>query len=84
MPISEDDLRAKLQTLNPEHLEVTDESDGCGAKFQLVIVSEVFKGKTTLASHRLVQDSIKEEMPQIHAVSIKTFTPEKWTAQKNA
>lgn len=32
--------------------EVVDESDGCGKKFSIVIVSEQFKGKSTLANHR--------------------------------
>jgi stress-induced morphogen len=32
--------------------EVTDESDGCGAKFNFVIVSEQFEGKSLLARQR--------------------------------
>ncbi|VDK30150.1 unnamed protein product [Anisakis simplex] len=64
--------------------EVEDESDGCGAKYIIQIVSEKFTGKTTLACHRLVQEALKEEMNSIHALTIKTFTPEKWNAAKSA
>ncbi|CAJ0571530.1 unnamed protein product, partial [Mesorhabditis spiculigera] len=82
MPITEEQLRTRLQALEPDHLEVEDESDGCGAKFRMVVVSDKFIGKTTLASHRLVQDAIKEEMPSIHAVTIKTYTRQKWAAEQ--
>ena len=36
---SEEHLRTKLQssTLQPEHIEVADVSDGCGGKFEVVI-----------------------------------------------
>lgn len=32
--------------------EVQDESDGCGAKFSVVIVSDKFEGKPLLQRHR--------------------------------
>ncbi|KAL4003286.1 BolA-like family protein [Acanthocheilonema viteae] len=74
-------LQKKLETaLKPSHLSIEDFSDGCGLKFRLVIVSDSFENKTTLASHRLVYDVLKEEMQAIHALEIKTYTPEKWNA----
>uniref|UniRef100_A0A2K6WF68 Acyl-CoA-binding domain-containing protein 6 n=1 Tax=Onchocerca volvulus TaxID=6282 RepID=A0A2K6WF68_ONCVO len=74
-------IRKKLEiALKPSHLDIEDFSDGCGLKFRLVIVSDSFDNKTTLASHRLVYDVLKEEMQAIHALEIKTYTHEKWTA----
>lgn len=32
--------------------EVIDESDGCGAKFSVTIVSTIFEGKSLLQRHR--------------------------------
>lgn len=32
--------------------EVVDESDGCGAKFSVTIVSSLFEGKPLLQRHR--------------------------------
>jgi len=32
--------------------EVQDESDGCGAKFSVIIVSDKFEGKPLLQRHR--------------------------------
>uniref|UniRef100_A0A1I7VCN3 Bola bacterial stress-induced morphogen-related protein n=1 Tax=Loa loa TaxID=7209 RepID=A0A1I7VCN3_LOALO len=80
-----DNMKATMQeklevALKPSHLDIEDFSDGCGLKFRLVIVSDSFDGKTTLASHRLVYDVLKEEMQAIHALEIKTYTREKWNA----
>ncbi|EJW84987.1 hypothetical protein WUBG_04105 [Wuchereria bancrofti] len=46
-------IRQKLEiALKPSHLDIEDLSDGCGLKFRLIIVSDSFDNKTTLASHR--------------------------------
>ncbi|VDO76293.1 unnamed protein product [Heligmosomoides polygyrus] len=64
--------------------EVVDESDGCGAKFLIVVVSDEFNGKRVLECHRLVQESIADVMPQIHAVTIQAYTQSKWETAKKA
>ena len=63
--------------------EVVDESDGCGAKISVVIVSEVFSGKRTLQRHKSVHAALKEEMATIHAFSQKTHTPKEWQDKQN-
>lgn len=63
--------------------EVVDESDGCGGKFNAVIVSEQFAGKSLLQRHRLVNTALQEELKTIHAFSQKTFTPEQWETHQN-
>ncbi|XP_068679429.1 uncharacterized protein [Montipora capricornis] len=67
--------------LDPIHLEVVDFSDGCGAKFSVVIVSDKFEGKPLLAQHRMVNDCLVEEMKTIHALTIKTMKPAQWEKQ---
>jgi len=82
---SEEHLRSKLQEkLAAEHVEVTDVSDGCGGKFEVVIVSNQFEGKALLARHRLVNSALEEELKTIHAFSQKTFTPEQWKQKQAA
>jgi stress-induced morphogen len=61
-----------------------DESDGCGAKFSVIVVSSVFEGKPLLARHRLVNEILQEELKSIHALSIKAWTPEQWEQKKSA
>uniref|UniRef100_A0ABD2W2L6 BolA-like protein 2 n=1 Tax=Trichogramma kaykai TaxID=54128 RepID=A0ABD2W2L6_9HYME len=61
---------------------VEDQSDGCGGKFSVLVVSEKFAGKTLLQRHRLVNGILEEELKDIHAFSQKTLTPEQWEKQK--
>jgi stress-induced morphogen len=60
---------------------VIDESGGCGAKFSVIIVSESFKGVSLIARHRLVNECLQDVMPLIHALSLKTWTPEQYSAK---
>ena len=62
--------------------EVVDESDGCGAKISVVIVSEQFAGLNMLKRHKSVHAVLKEELPNIHAFSQKTHTPEEWAKKQ--
>jgi len=78
-----DYLKEKItEKLDTVHVEVVDESDGCGGKFSAIIVSSKFEGKTLLQRHRLVNSVLCEELKTIHAFSQKTFTPEQWTTEQ--
>ncbi|VVC43887.1 BolA protein [Cinara cedri] len=79
MTISEDYLKTKLtDILNASYVSVNDDSDGCGAKFSVVVVSDKFIGKTLLQRHRMVNEVLAEELKEIHAFSQKTLTTEQW------
>ncbi|KXT18826.1 hypothetical protein AC579_8203 [Pseudocercospora musae] len=68
-------LREKLDAV---HVDVSDLSGGCGQMFEAIIVSLQFSKKTTLARHRLVNNTLKQEIAAIHAWTPKCFTPEEW------
>lgn len=55
---------------------------GCGQMFEAIIVSPQFAKKTTLMRHRLVNNTLKEEIAAIHAWTPKCFTPEEWEKKK--
>mmetsp|Transcript_22907 Transcript_22907/g.46664 ORF Transcript_22907/g.46664 Transcript_22907/m.46664 type:complete len:90 (+) Transcript_22907:103-372(+) len=75
-------LIAKLtDLLATSHVSVVDVSDGCGAKFEAIIVSDKFDGVPLLERHRMVHDALSEEMPQIHALQMKTWTPAQYEAK---
>jgi acid stress-induced BolA-like protein IbaG/YrbA len=60
------------------HLEVS----GDGAHFEAVIVSPQFAGLTRVRQHQLVYAALGERMrEEIHALSMKTFSPEEWAAR---
>ncbi|KAF2211376.1 hypothetical protein CERZMDRAFT_43596 [Cercospora zeae-maydis SCOH1-5] len=77
--VTPETLRATLQEkLEAVHVDIADLSGGCGQMFEAIIVSPHFAKKTTLARHRLVNNTLKAEIAAIHAWTPKCFTPEEW------
>ncbi|CAG2172869.1 unnamed protein product [Oppiella nova] len=70
-----DKLKQELQTT---HLEVEDMSDGCGAKFNALIVSDKFEGIPLLGRHRMVNQILATELQTIHAFTMKTITSKQY------
>jgi len=59
------------------HLEV----DGDGQHFTALIVSPAFAGKRLIQRHQLVYAALGDRMKaEIHALSMKTLTPEEYQA----
>jgi len=52
-----------------------------GTHFEAMVVSAQFEGKSPVARHRMVYDTLGERMGgEIHALSLRTLTPEQATA----
>jgi acid stress-induced BolA-like protein IbaG/YrbA len=60
------------------------EVTGDGSHFEAVVVSDLFAGKTPIQKQRLVMATVRSQIEsgELHAVSIKTFTPRQWTEQQ--
>jgi acid stress-induced BolA-like protein IbaG/YrbA len=55
---------------------------GDGQHFEAVIVSPEFRGKTRVQQHQAVYRALGDRMrEEIHALSMRTMTPEDWTTQ---
>jgi len=54
--------------------------EGDGAHFNAIVVCPVFTGKSRLQRQQLVYDTVRPQLLDgtLHALSIKTFTPEEW------
>ncbi|OOZ35908.1 BolA family protein [Solemya velesiana gill symbiont] len=61
--------------------EVHVQGEGCD--FSVEVISEAFKGMPLLKQHRMVKDTVKTQLEsnELHAFSIKTYTPEKWASR---
>ncbi len=56
---------------------------GDGQHFEAVVVSEEFAGKSRVQRHQRVYQTLGDRMrAEIHALSMKTFTPAEWQEQK--
>jgi acid stress-induced BolA-like protein IbaG/YrbA len=64
--------------LSGAEVRVVDQA-GDGNHFQAVVIATVFAGKPLVERHQLVYRSLEGAMAdRIHALSIKTYTPEEW------
>ena len=75
-----DQLKALIASHLPcEHLEL----DGDGRHWYAVVVSSEFEGKRPIARHQRVYATLGDRMKtdEVHALSIKAFTPADWAAQ---
>ncbi|KAF9896551.1 hypothetical protein BX616_007235 [Lobosporangium transversale] len=68
------------ERLEATYVQAKDISGGCGQNFEIIIVSPMFEGKSTLQKHRLVNEALKEQIALVHAFSQKTYTPAQWEA----
>jgi len=81
--VTPETLKSTLEhKLGAVHVSIEDLSGGCGQMFEAIIVSPQFTKKTTLARHRLVNGTLKEEIAAIHAWTPKCYTPEEWEKKK--
>ncbi|MEO8418355.1 MAG: BolA/IbaG family iron-sulfur metabolism protein [Methylophilaceae bacterium] len=68
-----------MQGLACEHVEVLGDD---GQHFEAVIVSPLFTGKNMVQQHQLVYQALGDRMrAEIHALSMRTFTPEAWNTR---
>ena len=65
-----------------DHLDV----QGDGRHWYTTIVSAAFEGQRAIARHQRVYATLGDKLQsdQIHALSIKTFTPTEWAATGHA
>ena len=81
------EIRQRLASLQPERVELVDESEshrghagyreGGGTHWRLTIVAPAFAGKPTVARHRMVYQALGELMQHpIHALAINARAPD--------
>lgn len=78
--VIEEKLRASLTV---QDILLQDKSGGCGASFLCVIVAEEFGSMKLLERQQRVNQILAEEIAQIHAFELKTWTMEVWEKKKS-
>ncbi|MDP3679104.1 MAG: BolA family protein [Methylotenera sp.] len=64
------------QNLGCDYIKVSGDD---GTHFEALIVSPAFVGKSMVQQHQLVYQALGDRMrAEIHALSMKTLTPEAW------
>ena len=74
------ELKNRIETLAPgTRVEVTDLT-GTEDHWQALIVSSAFQGKSMIEQQRMVMGILKSEIDsnEVHALTMKTYTPEQY------
>jgi len=69
-----------LEKLECEFVEILGED---GSHFEATIVSRLFEGLNRVKQHQMVFNALGDKMKsEIHALSMKTYTPNEWNQLK--
>ncbi len=76
--MNKDELQQMIVSALPDSEVVV---QGEGDHFQVVVVSAEFEGKSRVIQHQMIYKAIGDALQSaIHALTIQTYTPEKWQA----
>ncbi|KAK6621168.1 hypothetical protein RUM43_011474 [Polyplax serrata] len=59
-----------------KHIEVVDVSGGCGSMYEVFVESIEFKGLSMVKQHRLINETLKEDIKKMHGLRIQTKVPD--------
>lgn len=94
MPTYYERLQQKLlRAFSPVQLQLEDDSNrhkghagshpSGETHFSVLVVSGAFQGKSRVARHRLVYDTVTEELKErVHALQVTALTPQEYEAKK--
>lgn len=78
--LSEAFITEKIQTALPGADVQVKDTTGTGDHFEARVVSDAFAGRSLVQQHQLVYASVKDKLAtgELHALALKTYTPEQW------
>lgn len=56
-------------------IKVEDVSGGCGAMYEIHVVSDDFKGLSIVKQHQSICDALKKQIKSFHGIRIHTEVP---------
>lgn len=83
--MTSEQLATRIKKLHPEtYIEVVDLT-GTQDHWQVLVVSAAFEGKMMVDQQRMIMELLKAEISteEVHALTMKTFTPEQYKRFKN-
>ncbi len=76
------DVKNLIQKHIPNSYITIEDMTGTKDHLEIMVISDIFEGKTLIEQHRLLMDILKESLQDdIHAVKLKTLTRQKAQAQ---
>ena len=85
VPMNTEEIKMTIQKSLPDAEIHVRDPHGDGQHFEAFVASAAFEGMPIIKQHRLVLGSLKVAFKEsVHALALKTFTPEKWQTEKSA
>ena len=77
-------IKDTIQAAIPEATIYVADPNNDGEHFEAIVISETFIGKPLVKQHQQVMNALKLAFETtVHALALKTFTPEKWENEKH-
>jgi acid stress-induced BolA-like protein IbaG/YrbA len=84
--VSPTEVEVMIKSGLPEAQVQVQDLTGGGDHYQVIVVSSQFAGKRLLQQHQLVYSTLQQAMSSeaIHALTMKTYTPEEWSTMQGS
>jgi len=84
--VSPNQVETMIREALPDAQVQVQDLTGGGDHYQVTVVSSQFEGKALVQQHQLVYAAVKQAMSTeaIHALALKTYTPQAWETMKSA
>ncbi len=78
-----EEVREKIASLVPQSTVYILDPMNDGQHLQAIVISPAFEGMMLIKQHQMIMKPLKETLQHdVHALGLKTFTPEKWLEAK--
>ena len=79
-----EEIRKTIENAVPQSTVYVIDPMNDGEHLQAIVISPIFEGMMLLKQHQMVLKPLKEAFEgAVHALGLKTFTPEKWNQVKD-
>jgi acid stress-induced BolA-like protein IbaG/YrbA len=84
--VSPEQVEAMIRAALPDAQVQVQDLTGGGDHYQVTVISSQFEGKGLVQQHQLVYGAVRQAMSTeaIHALALKTYTPQTWAATGQA
>jgi len=79
--MNSEQLKARIRELHPATEVLVTDLTGTEDHWQVTVISPAFEGKMMVEQQRMIMGLLKAEIDsnEVHALSMKTYTPEQYT-----
>lgn len=80
--VTPDQVTTMIKTQLPDAQVQVQDLTGGGDHYQVTVISSAFAGQSLVKQHQMVYGAVRGAMASeaIHALALKTYTPEAWQA----